>query len=176
MDQLMLPGQTAPTRPLITDESFPTVIARGLLFKVLTWFQDGEGPVPSPKTVLDQLTSALRATPSDDSYRVARHLETCFSWYPDDNLINILSEAQDLRVEAHRTAVQTWAAQFGPRQTFLVGDRVRIDSKRVMGEVVNVSVEYARYDISCPDLGHRVDGEGFRSISVPFEDVSSSDN
>lgn len=124
------------------------------------------------------IASLRRATETwfvDSAFRMARNLDND-GWDVNDDLTDVLSDAQAYGHMAHNAVVAEWVAKYDIRPPLPIGARVRCKVQRVehVGEVTAIDAKRATYTVLVEALGHVRDGNGTHGVVLPYEAVTAA--
>lgn len=152
---------STPARPSDRDPAVIRAVVEKLTKPILAWLNEA-GSVDDEGDSLESLERVLSDAYDWDGYRLAQDLERWHYWQPDAALVEILSDAEHLRYEAHKKAVTAWSQANGLTPKYAVGQRVRFRTFHhgpQEGEIVGVDAKLLRYTVFVAALGHVRRGE-----------------
>lgn len=157
-EQIFKPGDQRPSRsnPRVMENA-----ARRLAPRIIEW----DGALTE-----DEIVEALakHGTYDVDGYALAKRLEDCEYWSPDENLVDILAAFQSELYDAHRQLVKVWVKEAQIALPLNVGDMVQWlqNGKQQTGKITKLNAEEAIYYIQIDG------GDPSHSYLVEFERAS----
>lgn len=162
---------STPTRPSDRDPAVIRAVVEKLTKPILAWLRDGDS-LDDEGDSLEGLERVLSNAYDWDGYRLAQDLDRA-GWCPDAALVEILSDAEHLRYEAHKKAVAAWSQANGLTPKYAVGQRVRFRTFHhgpQEGEIVGVDAGQLRYTVFVAAMGHVRRGAGDGTLGIVLEE------
>lgn len=143
-------------RPRFSRKDLNRAIAEELYPEITAWLKDDND---DKEWSITQLVGALSY--ADDGYEVAKRLED-EGWAPDAELVDILSNARDLRYTIAQKKEEEWVSSNGFKPLYAENEIVKIDSpkSRRHGDIGVISIVYPKtlkYAVSLTDNPARAD-------------------
>lgn len=155
-------------RPSLFAEEVLMAAANKLMPHVMQW---GEFPEDEADEIAKQVLEALKR--ERDGYKLAKYLDSRFSWDSDSELAEIMEGADFYG--AHRNAVIAWMADNAITPVFEVGKQVTV---KILGGQDHIGTirsltEDGMYCVRIPAKGHVENGLGVQGQLFPWEDVET---
>lgn len=138
-----------PPRPSLWSEEVSKLVAERILPEIVKWMKPR---FPIPESELEEMKTeiceAIEFT--DDSYEIARELETRSHWDVDRDLIHIMDSVSEYRYQEHNKIVNQWVLSNGVEPKLKIDDVVSFKTNDLgvtSGKITSIFEKTANYGI-----------------------------
>lgn len=160
--QMAIPGTPIPPRPKKVDEAVVEAAATDLADTLIKH----DPGLTERDRIIEELTDALASMWHTDGYKLAKYMEDCHWWDPDEEIVEVLAGARHALWAAHEDAEAQWVAEHAITPKLAIGDTVTLLKSQVIhqspdepvtGKVRFIYANIGKYCIGFEGLGHLTD-------------------
>jgi len=154
------------------DEKIISIAIKKMLPDIKKWSKEDDDEEDILKSLISNYSSF------EDGYTFAKKLDENDSWESDTELVNILDDASNYVREVLIEEEKKWVIENEITPPYQIGDKVSFNyrKKDVIGEIVKIWHDTAKFTIYCESLGHVKSGCGTNGTIINYENVKGVKN